>query len=143
MPRKQKKRSAGKNKKKSKSKSKHKPRPYKLDKASRARHRYRKRRHKHSRVTGHHNRALKEAQMSNFLMNALLKTAASTDTEPYHYHPRHHTNDPEYGFSGPRVRTFKKGFPAPDVHFWRPQGDAVPPHRGNFPDWDPDAPRVL
>ena len=69
----------------------------------------------------------------------LLKTAASTDTEPYHYHPRHHTNDPEYGFSGPRVKTFKKGFPAPDVHFWRAQGDAVPPARGNFPDWDPDA----
>ena len=129
--------------KRKRSGAKRKPRPYKLDKASRARHRYRKRRHKHSRVTGHHKRALDEAQLSNFLMNSLLKTAASTDTEPYHYHPSHPPNDPEYGFSGPRVRTFKKGFPAPDVHFWRPQGDAVPPHRGNFPDWDPDAPRVL
>ena len=123
--------------KRKRSGAKRKPRPYKLDKASRARHRYRKRRHKHSRVTGHHKRALDEAHITNYLLNALLKTASSTDQKPYHYHPRHHTNDPEYGFSGPRVRTFKRGFPSPDVNLLRSQGDAVPPHRGNFPDWRP------
>ena len=131
-------------KKKSKSKSKRKrsgakrkPRPYKLDKASRARHRYSKRRHKHSRVNGHHKRALDEAHITNYLLNALLKTAASTDEQPYNYHPRHHSKDPEYRFSGPRMRDFKRGFPAPDVNFLRSQGDAVPTHYGNYPEWAP------
>ena len=139
MPKTVRRRSRSKSKVRRKKSKGRKARPYKVDKASRARHRYRKRRHKHSRIHGHHKRALKEAELTNYLMNALLKTAASTDEKPYHYHPRHHTNDPEYGFSGPRVKTFKKGFPSPDVHFWRQQGDAVPPAPGNFPDWDPDA----
>ena len=132
--------------KKSKRKSKRKrtlrpvKRPYKLGKASRARHRYRKRRHKHSKVTGHHKRLHDEAMTMNYLLHQLLKTAASTDADPYSYEPRHHSRDPEYKFSGEPMQEFKRGHPAGDVHFWRPQGKGMPTHRGNFPDWRLEVP---
>ena len=107
-------------------------RPYKLDKVSRAKHKFRKRRHRQSRITGHGKRALKEAEFTNYLLKQLLKHA---DEEEYHSHPRHATKDPEYQFSDARTRAFKDGFPAPDVHFWRPQGTDAPPHLGNFPNY--------
>ena len=131
------------NRKKSKSRRKSRrkkvKRPYKLDKVSRARHRYRKRRHKASAVHGHHKRLRDEAELANYLLNQILKTAASTDADPYHYHPRHHTKDPEYQHSGLGMKEFKKSLPAPDVHFWRSQGKGLPTHRGNFPraSWEP------
>ena len=111
------------------------PRPYKLDKKSRAKHKYRKRRHKKSRVTGHRKRARDEAELTNYLLHQLLKTA---DEEDYHFHPRHASKDPEYQFSSPALQEFKDGFPAPDVNFWRPQGTDAPPHHGNFPNWRPE-----
>ena len=117
--------------------TKHK-RNYKTDKKSKARRRFRRTRHKRSAVTGHHQRHLEEAEMTNFLLNALLKTAASTDEKPYHYNPRHHTRDPEFKYSGDEMKEFKSGFAAPDTNFWRPQGDDMPPHRGNFPGWRPE-----
>ena len=120
--------------KRKKSKKKRKARPYKLDAHSRARHRYRKRRHKSSKVHGHKKHAHTEAQYTNFLLKAMLKTMNSTDEEPYNYHPRHHTKDPEYEFSTKRMKEFKRGFPAPDVSFLRPQGKE-PPHRGTFYEW--------
>ena len=126
--------------KRSKSKrKKHRPikRPYKLDKASRARHRYRKKRHRHSVVNGHHKRQHDEALTTNYLLHQLLKTAASTDADPFNYEPRHHSKDPEYQFSGEAMQEFKRGQPAGDVHFWRAQGKGMPPSRGNFPDWEP------
>ena len=117
-------------------KAQHK-RKHKTDKKSRAKRRHRRMRHAKSAVRGHHKRALEEAEMTNFLLNALLKTAESTDQDPYHYHPRHYTHDPEYNFSDARTKEFKRGVPAPDVHFWRPQGDDAAPSRGNFPGWEP------
>ena len=128
--------------KRSKSRSKRRKkksikRPYRLDKVSRARHAHRKRRHKASAVHGHHKRLRDEAEMTNYLLNQLLKTAASTEGRPYSYHPRH-TKDPEYAFTQkPELREFKQGFPASDTHFWRPQGTGMPPSRGNFPGWEP------
>ena len=119
---------------KSKRKRKKVKRPYKLDKVSRARHRYRKKRHKASAVHGHHKRLRDEAELANYLLNQILKTAASTD---YHYHPRHHSKDPEFEHSDKRTQEFKKGFPAGDVHFWRPQGEGMPPSRANFKGWEP------
>ena len=113
------------------------PHPYKLDKTSRARHAYRKRRKK-SRVTGHHKRMYDEAELTNFLLNSLLKTASSTDDKPYNYNPRHHTRDPEYAHSSERVQEFKRGIPTPDVTMLRHQGEDQAPHRGNFPGWQPE-----
>ena len=133
MPRRQKARS----KSKKKSRKKRAKRPYKLDKHSRARHRYRKRRHKTSVVHGHKAHARQEAEMTNYLLNQMLKTMSSTEEKPYHYHPRHHENDPEFAFSDDKTQEFKKGFPAPDVNLWRPQGRGMPPSRGNFPGWEP------
>ena len=142
MPRKSKKKSASRRKKRKVPK-----RPYKLDKVSRARHAYRRPRNK-SRVKGHHKRLYDEAELTNFLLNSLLKTASSTEDKPYNYHPRHHSKDPEYAFYPKVVRggrrrpgemqEFKQGFPAPDVSMLRPQGEYMPPHRGNFPGWQPE-----
>ena len=75
--------------------------------------------------------------MTNYLLNQMLKTMSSTEEKPYHYHPRHHENDPEFAFSDDKTQEFKKGFPAPDVNLWRPQGRGMPPSRGNFPRWEP------
>ena len=111
-------------------------RPYKRDALKRHARRH-KRRSQASAVHGHHGRMYKEAEVSNYLMNQLLKTAASTEGDPYHYEPRHHSKDPEYTFSGGPMKEFKQGVPAPDVHFWRPQGKGMPPSRGNYPNWQP------
>ena len=103
-----------------------------LDKKAMARHRYRKKRHRRSAINGHHKRALYEAQLTNDLLEQIAK----------HHKPsldkRHYSNDPEYGFSGEAMQEFKRGFSAPDVSFWRPQGPSMPPHRGNFPGWQPE-----
>ena len=131
MPRKSKKKSASRRKKRKVPK-----RPYKLDKASRARHAYRRPRNK-SRVKGHHKRLYDEAELTNFLLNSLLKTASSTEDKPYNYHPRHHSKDPEYAHSGARMQEFKRGFPTPDVTMLRHREDQAP-HRGNFPGWQPE-----
>ena len=121
---------------KKKRKSAKRKRPYARDKAARLRRRH-KRRHRASRVHGHHKRMRKETETMNYLLHQLLKTAASTDAKPYHYEPRHHSRDPEYKFSDARTKEFKRGLPAADVHFWRPQGSDMPPSRGNFPGWQP------
>ena len=111
---------------------KHK-RPYgKHNKAARLRKRYRR-----GRYVDHTPRMLKEAETLNYLMHQLLKTASATEGKPYNYDPRHHSKDPEYAFSSPAMQEFKRGFPAPDTHHWRPQGQGMPPHRGNHPGWDP------
>ena len=114
-------------------KRKRQKRPYKLDKLSRAKHAHTKRRHRASVVHGHHKRMRKESELTNYLLQQLLKTASSTDAMPYNYDPRHHSRDPEYRFSGERMQEFKRGHPASDTHFWRPQGKGAPPHPGNFP----------
>ena len=119
-------RSKSKSKRKAKRTSK---RPYKLDKESRARHKYRKRRHPRSRRTQHHGRMVAEAQLTNTLLEAIAKQSNPG------IQPRHYTNDPEYAFSNDRTKEFKRGFPAPDVNFLRPQGAGLPPSRGNYPNW--------
>ena len=125
-------------KKRSKSKRRRKKnkitRPYKLDKHSHARRVHRKKRHRHSVRRTHNKRVLEEAEMTNFILNSLLKTASSTDDKPYHYNPRHPERDPEYKFSSDRVKDFKKGFANPDVSMLR---DGMNPHRGNYPNWEP------
>jgi len=78
-----------------------------------------------------------EAELSNYLLHQVLQTAASTDADPYNYEPRHHSKDPEYNFSSGRTKEFKRHIPASDTNFWRPQGKGMPPHRGNFPGWEP------
>ncbi|MBN93254.1 MAG: hypothetical protein CL928_04170 [Deltaproteobacteria bacterium] len=78
---------------------------------------------------------VKEVEHVNALLTQLLQTAASTESKPYHYDKRHYTKDPEYAWSDERTKQFKQGFPAPDVTFWRPQGESLPPSRGNFPNW--------
>jgi len=125
-------------KKKKRRKRKRVARPYQTDKHSRAKRNYFKRRHRASQMHGHHKRARDEAELTNYLLNQILKTAASTDEKPYQYHPRHHSRDPEYDFHNPRTQEFKQGFAAPDVNFWRPQGESMPPHRANFPTWRPE-----
>ena len=112
-------------------------RPYKLDKAARLRRRHR-RRHPTSKVHGHHKRMRRESETMNYLLHQILKTASSTETDPYNYEPRHHSKDPEYKFAGERMQEFKRGVPAPDTHFWRPQGNALPPYAGNYPNWAPE-----
>ena len=121
---------------KRKSKRKKRARPYTGDKLKRVRRRH-KRRHPRSKVHGHHKRMRTEAETMNYLLHQLLKTAASTDADPYNYQPRHHSRDPEYTFSAGPLQEFKRGHPAGDVHFWRPQGKGMPPHMGNFPAWEP------
>ena len=121
--------------KKSKSKKGRKRLQYDTSKQARARRRHRKRR-SGSTVRGHHKRMLGEAETLSYLLHQLLKTADSPEGKPYHYHPRHHSKDPEYGFSSDRLQGFKKGFPAPDVSFLRSQGEGLPPHSANYPQWD-------
>jgi hypothetical protein len=70
-----------------------------------------------------------EAQLTNTLLEAIAKQSNPGIM------PRHHTNDPEYAFSNDRTKEFKRGFPAPDVNFLRPQGAGLPPSRGNYPNW--------
>ena len=101
-------------------------RPYKTHATAHAR-----RRHARTVVHGHHKRMADESQMMNYLLHQLLKTASSTDAEPYNYDPRHHTKDVEYQHSSFPLQEFKRSVPAPDVHFWRPQGRGLPTHRGN------------
>ena len=120
-------------KRKSRKKKKGIKRPYKLDKESRARHRFKKRRHPASTVHGHHKRMRDESELSNYLLHQILKTAASTDADPYNYEPRHHTRDPEYRWETRPRQRFKRGFPAPDVSMLRPQHKSLPPHWGNYP----------
>ena len=105
-------------------------RKHKTDVQSHAR-----RRHARTRVHGHKKRMFKEAETMNYLLNQILKTSSASEDKPYNYHPRHHTKDPEYRHSSARAQRFKRGFPAPDVSMLRPQGDAEPTHRGNFPQW--------
>ena len=115
-------------------KSKTKKSRYDTSKKARAKRRHRKRR-AGSAVHGHHKRMQNEAETLSYLLHQLLKTADSPEGKPYHYHPRHHSKDPEYGFSSDRLQKFKKGFPAPDVSFLRAPHESLPPHAGNFPAW--------
>ena len=105
-----------------------KRRPYKVNKRARARRKHRRRRHKRSKVSGNKERRLKETRFTNMLLKALLKATV----DDVHYDPRHHTKDPEYKHSDDRTKEFKKGFNAPDTHFWRPQGESYKPYRTNF-----------
>ena len=70
----------------------------------------------------------------NYLLHQMLRTMSDKETDPdmqYHYDPRHHTKDVEYQHSSFPLQEFKRSVPAPDVHFWRPQGRGLPTHRGN------------
>ena len=78
------------------------PRPYKTDKKSRAKRRFTRPRHKKSTVHGHHKRRLQEAQLTNDLLTMMLKAQKPGAM------PRHHSNDPEYAFSSPRMQEFKR-----------------------------------
>ena len=103
-------------------------RPYTRDKTA---HKIRRRR------THYRHEVRRETKMMNYLLNQMLKTM-SAPADTYHYHPRHHSKDREYKFSSDRQQQFKKGFPAPDVNFWRPPGPAdsgtwtAAPYRGNI-----------
>ena len=96
-----------------------------------------KRKHRHRRRVVHHRAAMaKEAETMNYLLHNMLKTMSKPAGE-YHYHPRHHSRDPEYRWSSARMKEFKRGFPAPDTHSWRapaPESDTWTgkPYRGNF-----------
>ena len=94
-----------------------------------------KRRHARTRGHRHKARMYHEVQTVNRLLSHLLKTASSTENKPYNFDRRHHTKDPEYAWSDERTKQFKRGFPAPDVNMLRPQGETLPPHHGNFPNW--------
>ena len=76
--------------------------------------------------------------MANYLLHQVLKTMRSTESDPYNYDPRHHSKDPEYRYADKITQEFKRGVPAPDTHFWRPQGNALPPYAGNYPNWAPE-----
>ena len=124
-------------KKKSKSRKKRPRRPkikhpHTGDKLKRARRRYAKPRHPRSKID-HSARVRQDVEGLNYLLHQLLKTASSTDENPYHYHPRHHTRDPEYRWETRPRQRFKRGFPAPDVSMLRPQHKSLPPHLGNYP----------
>ena len=109
-------------------KRKRRKRPYTRDKAAHLRRRVQK--------SEPHRRAMrKQTESLNYLLHQLLKTASSTEQNPYNYHPRHHSKDPEYAFSSARQQRFKRDVPAPDTHSWRPQGDDLPPYPANFPRW--------
>ena len=98
----------------SKKKTKRKPRRRKL----RRRHKTDKHSHttrRHHKHPGHQRRILSEVETVNTLLTQLLKTASSTESDPYHYDKRHYTKDPEYKHSDQRMQEFKRGFPAPDV----------------------------
>ena len=110
-------------KKKSKSRTKRRKkrvRPYKRHPKT---HRMRRR------MLHHGHKFKKEQEMSNYLLNQMLKTITNPD---YNYHPRHHTKDREYKHVNKRHQEFKRGFPSPDTNFWRPAGGAdAAPYRGN------------
>ena len=110
-----------------KKKRKVRKRPYKGDRHAHAKRRYAKR---HPTIAAR----MEEAETANYLLHQLLKTISSKESDPYKYHPRDPTKDPEYKFSDARLKAFKDDFPAPDVNFWRPQGQGRPPYVGNFPD---------
>ena len=80
----------------SKKKKKVRKRPYKRTKHAHARRRH-ARRHRSAAV-------VEEAKMANYLLHQVLKTMRSTESDPYEYHPRHPTNDPEYKYSGKKDR---------------------------------------
>ena len=122
-PKRTKKRSGSRKKKKRKIKRRHK-----TDALTHA-----KRRHARTRRHTHKARMYHEAQTVNRLLSHLLQTASSTEALPYHFDKRHHTKDPEYRWETAQRREFKQGFPAPDVSMLRPQGEDMPPHRGNYP----------
>ena len=98
-----------------------------------ARRRHAKR-HPKSRVRPPHKRMRREAETMNYLLHQMLRTMSDKETDPdmpFHYDPRHHTKDVEYQHSSFPLQEFKRSVPAPDVHFWRPQGRGLPTHRGN------------
>ena len=112
MPRKRSARAAS--KKKKKSAKKRKPRKRKLKRRHKTdKHSHAARRH-HNHPT-HQRRMFREVETVNALLTQLLKTASSTESDPYHYDKRHYTKDPEYKHSDERMQEFKRGFPAPDV----------------------------
>ena len=84
---------------------------------------------RHGRSKRHHGRMLQEARLLHTVMSAMLKKQHDPSA---HYDPRHFSKDPEYTFSDARTQAFKRSVPAPDVHFWRPQGPGAAPHRQNF-----------
>lgn len=110
-------------------------RPHTGDKLKRAKRRYRKPRHPRSKIN--HSARIRQDREDveglQYLLHQLLKTASSTEAKPYNYHPRHYSKDPEYAHSSARMQEFKRAQPAPDVHFWNPQGTHMPTHIGNFP----------
>ena len=75
-----------------------------------------------------HARRLDEMKFTNMLLRSLLKATV----DDVHYDPRHYTKDPEYKHSDERTQEFKRGFNAPDTHFWRTQGKSYKPYRTNF-----------
>ena len=106
----------------------------------RKRPKHNKRAHKLRRRMLHHKEeSRKEAEMTNYLLHQMLKTMSAPEGE-YKYHPRHFTKDREYKFSSGRTQRFKRGFPSPDVSFWRPPGPTdsdtwtAAPYRGNLDD---------
>ena len=122
MPAKPKSKPKGRSKVRKKRKRK---RPYKRDKAAHVRRRVQN--------SAPHRRAMRQQTESlNYLLHQLLKTASSTEDKPYNYEPRHYSKDPEYVYSNPAMQEFKRGFPAPDTHHWRPQGPNMPPYRDNY-----------
>ena len=135
MPRKA---SRSQSKRRKSAKKKKRKRRYRTDK-----HTHAKRRHARTRAHRHKARMFQEAETMNYLLHQLLKSASAPEDKPYHYHPRDPSKDPEYKWSSERMQKFKQGFAAPDFTLLRPQGDAEPTHRGNFPDWQhPHAPAV-
>ena len=122
---------------KKRTKRKKRKRPYKRD----------KRAHKVRRRKLHHKAEFrKEQEMTNYLLHQMLKTMSAPEGQ-YNYHPRHFTKDREYKFSSDRTKTFKQGFPSPDVNFWRPPGRpesdtwTAAPYRGNIYIPGPPSPR--
>ena len=73
----------------------------------------------------------KDSGTATHWLRELLKllTGVQYPEDKYHYDPRHYSKDPEYKWSDPRTRAFKKEIPAPDVHYFNPPGDQ-PPHLG-------------
>ncbi len=63
------------------------------------------------------------------LLKLLTSVNFPEEGDPYHYNPRHFTKDPEYKWSGERMKRFKSEIPAPDVNYFNAPGDQ-PPHLG-------------
>ena len=116
----------------------HKPRPAKVRKKRIRPYKRHKTAHMIRRRRTHHRKEMnREVKMMNYMLHQMLKTMSAPEGQ-YNYHPRHHTKDREYKFSSERQQQFKKGFPAPDVNFWRPPGPpdsgtwTAAPYRGNI-----------